>query len=173
MTSDTLHELLDPLFQAGNLPVKGFTLDDLGEGEFYMNLDVEEDSARLIGRRGDVLISLEHLVKNVLRAQGLLGDGKHIKIDIDSYRKQQEYNVQVMAEQRAQRVLESGRTVTLPPMSPFFRRLVHLHIKSKFPSLETSSRGSGNDRAVCIALAEGAQADDMPEMGDIYSEIDL
>lgn len=157
------------------LETAGFTIEDIAliEDEKGCVLNIQsDDNPMLIGRNGDVIRSLQHLMKHVYRQQGLLDDEERIRIDVDSYRSSQEEKVLSMAAQRAQRVLDSGRSVVLPPMSPFFRRLVHLHIKENFPQLATYSTGSATHRAVCIDLPEGSQ-EEPEQSADLYAEIEF
>ncbi len=129
------------------------------------------NAVELIGHRGEVLQALQHLVKIMFRQQGLIQEGETIRIDVDSYRKNQEKNVLSLAERRASEVQETGQKAYLPPMSSFFRRIVHLHIKEKFPTLQTFSQGDGAFRAVCISSGDMTPGDDVPS--DLYADLDV
>ena len=147
-------------------------IDDRGEGEYYINISSKNDAMRLIGHSGEVLLALQHLIKNIFRSQAITEENDYLKIDIDSYRIKQESNVLAMADKRAKMVLESGRTESLPSMSSFFRRLVHLHIKETYPQLTTFSQGDGNYRSVCIALASGSTDEDGAS-ADLYVDVEF
>lgn len=129
------------------------------------------NAVELIGHRGEVLQAIQHLVKIMFRQQGVIQEGETIRIDVDSYRKNQEKSVLTLAERRAKEVQETGQKVYLPPMSSFFRRIVHLHIKEKFPALLTFSQGEGAFRAVCISSGEMTPGDDVPS--DLYADLDV
>lgn len=160
--------VLDLLSSAG-FTVSDVEIEEKGEQEYYLNLIAETDASDLIGRNGEVLSAFQSIIKNIFRNQGITADGDHIKVDIDSYRQKQEENVLKMTDKRAQQVLDSGGSTVLPPMSPFFRRLVHLYVKENYPQLTTLSEGGGNDRAVCIRSADGGSS----EAVDFYSDIDF
>lgn len=172
MKQDEAKKLLEKLLSTAGFSLDKIDVEDKGEGEYVFNLITAENAVELIGHRGEVLSSFQHLVKNAFRTQEITEEGEHVKLDVDSYRSKQEDNVVDMADKRAQQVLETQRSAVLPPMSPFFRRLVHVHIKENYPELTTSSRGAGNDRGVCIAV-EGETAPAETGNSDPYAEIDF
>ena len=72
-------------------------------------------------------------------------------MDVDNYRQRQEENVLTIASQKAEEVLTTRGQVALPPMSPYFRRIVHLHLmKDEYKGLVTESMGEGDYRQVVI-----------------------
>lgn len=164
--------MVKDVLQKGGFHFDDVMIEDRGEGEYYINILCQSDAAKLIGHSGEVLLALQHLIKNILRSQALTEDKDYVKIDIDSYRIKQESNVLGMADKRAKMVLETGKTESLPSMSSFFRRLVHLHIKETYPQLTTYSQGDGNYRSVCIALASGSTDDDGAS-ADLYVDVEF
>jgi spoIIIJ-associated protein len=172
MKTQEAKELLQQILEAAGFTIVDIEIDETEGNEFSFNIH-SDDNPHLIGRNGDVIRSLQSLVKNVFRNQGVSEENDKIKIDVDSYRSAQEQKVLEMAETRAQRVVDSGRLSVLPPMSPFFRRLVHLHIKDKYPQLETYSKGSLSDRSVCIDLPESERNDTSEVAPDLYAEIEF
>lgn len=173
MDSEKIQNIVLDALKAGEFPVQSVELVDLGGGDHIINLQSESDTNTLVGHRGEVLWALQHIIKNILRTQGMLTDGVHYKVDVDSYKQKQEANVMSRAEEAAQGVVESGKPVVLPPMSPFFRRLCHLRIAEKFPDLKTESQGMGNTRSVKI-YKEGMKdvVEEVPE-ADIYENLEI
>jgi len=165
-------QMVKDVLQKGGFHFDDVVIEDRGEGEYYINILCQADAAKLIGHSGEVLLALQHLIKNILRSQVLTEDKDYVKIDIDSYRIKQESNVLSMADKRAKMVLETGKTEALPSMSSFFRRLVHLHIKETYPQLTTYSQGDGNYRSVCIALASGSTDEDGAS-ADLYVDVEF
>lgn len=165
-----MQQLIEDLLKSGGFEIREIILEEKAPSDYYLNI-VPEVPALLIGHRGEGLQALQHLIKTVLRCQNLLEENTHLKIDIDSYRQKQEVNVLEMADRRARQVVETGRQAYLPPMSSFFRRLVHVHVKEKYPNLVTYSQGEGSFRAVCIAneLTPGEEA----EAQDLYMDVQL
>ncbi len=115
---------------------------------------VSSEASRLIGWHGETLNSVQHLLKSMLRTLEKLERSPFIVVDVDGYRLMQEEKVKKIAEAKADFVRRTGARVTLSPMSPYFRRIVHMHI-SNTPSLSdlaTESVGEGDYRQVVIQL---------------------
>lgn len=161
--------LVEELLNMAGFQIDAVTLEEKAPQEYFMNIATKTDPVVMIGRRGEVLIALQHLIKNMLRSKGELNEGEHLKVDIDSYRMNQEKNVLSLADRMAKEVLETGRQAVMPPMSSFFRRMVHMHVKEKFPDLTTFSQGTANFRAVTITSAGATPGDELE--GEIYDEV--
>lgn len=121
-----------------------------------------DQPSRLIGWHGETLNAVQHLVKSMIRTAKGLERAPFIVVDVDGYRIMQEDKVRRIAEAKADFVRRTGARVTLPPMSPYFRRVVHMHISSNpaLADLSTESVGEGDYRQVVIRLKNGKQADD-------------
>lgn len=113
-----------------------------------------EDSSLLIGWHGETINALQHLTKAILRNQGLMND-YFLVLDVDDYKLKQQENILSLAKRKAETVRASGVSQFLPPMSPFFRKLVHLTFtKPEFKDIATESVGEGDDRQVKIFKVE-------------------
>lgn len=150
MQAAKVQELIEALFGKLGLDMKSIKMEQLTEKEWYCNV-VSADEILLLSSHGEVTRSFQHVLKTIIRCQGWLEDGEVLKFDIGEYRKKQEANVLRMAEEKADQVTSSGQGVLLPPMSPYFRRIVHLFVAEKFPKLISSSEGAGEHRSVRIA----------------------
>ena len=84
-----------------------------------------------------------------------------IVLDVDGYRRAQEDKVCRIAEQKADFVRRKKTNVALPPMSPYFRRVVHLYIagNENMQDLTTESIGEGDYRQIVLKLKEGEISD--------------
>lgn len=110
---------------------------------------ISEEPSLLIGHHGENLLAMQKILTVIFHKQ--LGDEITVAFDVDSYRKRQEENVLTIAEQKMKEVAETKVQAALPPMSPYFRRLVHLMIKNGgYDNLTTESIGEGNYRQVVI-----------------------
>ena len=120
-------------------------------------VDIKSSHAsRIIGWHGETLNSIQHLVKSMVRAKEKTEKAPFIVVDVDGYRRMQEDKVRKIAEQKADFVRRTGSRIALAPMSPYFRRIVHLHI-SNTPALSdlmTESVGEGDYRQVVLRLKE-------------------
>ena len=108
---------------------------------------VGEDSGLLIGRRGQTLQALQFMVNLIARNQH--GDGTRIMLDVERYRQRREASLRDMAVRVASRVVQTGRNITLEPMSAADRRVIHVSL-SDYQGVTTESVGLGDDRKVNI-----------------------
>lgn len=119
-----------------------------GIGMIQAVLDVDgEDLGLLIGRRGQTLASMQYLL-NLICAKKI---GKRVAfgIDVDGYRRRREESLVTLARRTASRVRSSGRSVTLEPMPPNERRIIHLALADD-PDVVTVSIGEGEERKVAV-----------------------
>jgi spoIIIJ-associated protein len=105
-----------------------------------------DDSGLLIGRRGQTLQALQFLVNLIVRKQF---EDVRVALDVERYRERRETSLRDMATQVAERVVQTSRSVTLEPMSPADRRIVHTTLTDN-PGVTTESTGVGDDRKVTI-----------------------
>jgi spoIIIJ-associated protein len=111
-------------------------------------LDVEgEDLGLLIGRRGQTLASLQYLVNLIVSKA--TNRRVAFSVDVDGYRRRREEALVGLAKRTASRVRTTGRSVTLEPMPPNERRIVHLALQDD-PAVVTVSIGEGEARKVAI-----------------------
>jgi len=111
-------------------------------------LDVEgDDLGLLIGRRGQTLASLQYLVNLIVSKQ--TNRRVAFAVDVDGYRRRREEALVGLAKRTASRVRTTGRSVTLEPMPPNERRIVHLALQDD-PAVVTVSIGEGEARKVAI-----------------------
>ncbi len=123
-------------------------VEKLEDGSFRINI-TSEDPSLLIGHHGENLKAMQSIVKVMVYKQA--GQEISISMDVDNYRQRQEENVLTIASQKAEEVLTTRGQVALPPMSPYFRRIVHLHLmKDEYKGLVTESMGEGDYRQVVI-----------------------
>ncbi len=122
-----------------------------GLGMIQSVLDVDgEDLGLLIGRRGQTLASLQYLLNLILAKQ--LGKRVAFGVDVDGYRRRREEALISLARRSASRVRSTGRSVTLEPMPPNERRIVHITLADD-PAVITVSIGEGDARKVAITPA--------------------
>lgn len=117
------------------------------EEEYYCNVETKNASL-LIGKAGQNLVGIQHIVKLILLKR--TGKTVNVVLDFDGYRIRQKETVIGMAERHALKVVETKKPQSLPAMSPYFRRVVHLYIQEKFPALKTESKGFGEQRHIVL-----------------------
>ena len=143
-----LEHLLELMSVDASVRVRAPETPGDGLGLVRAVLDVSgEDLGILIGRRGDTLSSLQFLVNLIvsrkLKARTAFG------IDVEGYRRRREESLMGLALRMADRVKSTGQSVTLEPMPPNERRIVHLALADD-PNVITVSIGEGESRKVAI-----------------------
>lgn len=120
------------------------------KGEVPVSLNIEgDDSGVLIGRRGQTLACLQYVVRLITSER--LKIWLPINVDVAGYKKRRQGALQSLALRLAERVKSSRRPITLEPMPPDERRIVHLTL-ANHPEVTTQSTGSGDERKVVILL---------------------
>ncbi len=117
------------------------------KNHFRVNI-VSDEPSLLIGHHGENLQAMQKILKVAFHTQ--FGEEITIIFDVDNYRKRQEENVLTITKQKIEEVRLTQSQIALPPMSPYFRRVVHLMIRDEHDDLETESMGEGNYRQVVI-----------------------
>ena len=115
-------------------------------GEIRVEIE-GRDSGRIIGKKGQVLSAIQHIVNRVVNRPGL--DRRHVVVDAEGYRQRREDTLATMAQRLGKKALEEGKIITFEPMNPRDRRIVHLAL-AKFPGVVTKSDGEGEGRRVQI-----------------------
>lgn len=108
-----------------------------------------KDTATLIGRRGETLDAIQYLTGLVLNRGKQ--DYKKIMLDTENYREKREEALVRLANRIAQKVVKTGRKVTLEPMNPYERRILHSTLQSH-PKVETISEGEEPFRRVIVRI---------------------
>jgi spoIIIJ-associated protein len=145
-----IKETLEKLLQVLGVPFTGVTVHK-DENTYVADIDTQ-DTSLLIGYHGETIGALQHLLKCFLFKQGVSTETQ-VVVDVDGYKKRQEESVLRMAERKAEMVMENKKPILLPPMNPYFRRKIHLHLANdpKFKdAVTTESYGIGVDRAIKI-----------------------
>src|SRR5579885_1417448 len=118
-----------------------------------VELEIKGDgSGILIGRHGQTLDALEYLVNRIVARK--IRDAAPVVLETESYRARRRQQLHRMALQMGERAKRDHRPVTLDPMPPRDRRVVHLALKDD-PMLTTRSSGDGFLRSIEIVPAGG------------------
>ena len=103
----------------------------------------------LIGRRGDTLDALQYLVS--LQVNKNREGYMRVSLDTENYRAKREEALTRLAQRMAARARKTGRKVTLEPMNPYERRVLHSALQNN-PYVTTHSEGEDPYRRVVITL---------------------
>jgi spoIIIJ-associated protein len=106
----------------------------------------------LIGRKGERLSALQHLVNLMLSKE--MGAWTRVLVDVEDYRGRRERQLRELAERAAARVTETGKMLQLEPMPALERRWIHLTLREN-PSVVTQSIGEEPNRRVVLVPRAG------------------
>lgn len=138
-----LEEMLTLMAVAGTV--------EIASGGDTARLNVKgEDLGALIGRRGEKLASLQHIVNLIVGRR----EGQHhrIAIDVENYRGRREEQLRDVADRAAKRVIQSGKIIQLEAMPAVERRIVHMALLEN-PKVRTQSVGVEPNRRIVVLPA--------------------
>lgn len=120
---------------------------EIRENTIYVLLE-GEDSARLIGYRGEALNSLQTLLTTISNKN--LETNIKVILDIGKYKDTRKKTLEEFALKMEKKVVKTGKTVTLEPMTAYERKIIHTKLQdSKY--VKTYSIGEESKRRVVIA----------------------
>ena len=146
MPANDPKEFLSQVFKAMNMEVE--ISFDFHENELDIELSGKEMGV-LIGKRGQTLDSLQYLTSLVVNKGN--ADYIRVKVDTENYRKRRKETLENLAKNLAYKVKRTKRPVSLEPMNPYERRVIHSALQNdKYVS--THSEGEEPFRRVIITL---------------------
>lgn len=144
--ADTAIEVLRSILS--HFDAEGAEINEYEGDDQEIILDVVGgDLAILIGRRGHTLDAIQTLVSNITNHK--LGFRYPISIDIESYKHRQRQKIESIAYSAASRADRQDKEVSLRPMNPYERRLVHMALRDD-TRVETYSVGEEPNRHVVV-----------------------
>lgn len=129
---------------------------EIGMGSETAKLNVKgNELGILIGRRGEKLASLQHIVNLIVAKRE--GQWTRVAVDVENYRGRREEQLREVAERAAKRVTQSGKIIQLEAMPAVERRIIHM-ILAENPKIRTQSVGVEPTRRVVILPAAKVEA---------------
>lgn len=120
------------------------------EAENFLDIDLSgDDMGVLIGKRGQTLDSLQYLVSLVVNKE--TEDYIHVKVDTENYRKRRRETLENLAKNIAYKVKRTRHPVSLEPMNPYERRIIHSSLQND-KYVTTHSEGEEPFRHVVVTL---------------------
>ena len=124
------------------------------EEEIYFELDCGDDYGIIIGKRGETLDAIQYLARMIANKGNQ--SYKRVAINVGNYRAKREETLQILARKTAMRAVRQGRNISLEPMNPYERRIIHTAVQ-EVDGATSHSVGSDLDRRVVISPVEGAK----------------
>jgi spoIIIJ-associated protein len=115
--------------------------------------DDRESLGALIGRKGERLSALQHLVNLMLSKE--MGSWTRVLVDVEDYRGRRERQLRELADRAAARVMETGKMLQLEPMPALERRWIHLTLRDH-AGVATQSIGEEPNRRVVLVPRGGS-----------------
>lgn len=146
-----IKETLEKLLSILGISYTGVKITKETKTAYYVEIETD-NSSLLIGWHGETIAAIQHVLKCLLWKQGI-ESGIQVIVDVDGYKKRQEESVIRLAERKAELAIVNQKEVKLPPMNPYFRRKIHLHLaeSEKFKgAITTESVGEGTLRQIRI-----------------------
>ena len=130
------------------LGLENFSINTVQNGDTVV-LDIVGDKLGVvIGRRGETLDALQYLT--ILASNKAENSYCRISVDCNSYREKRKETLETLAVKTAHRVLKQGRRVTLEPMNPYERRIIHSKV-AEIEGVFSNSIGEEPFRKVVIS----------------------
>lgn len=145
---DTAKDFLRNVFEAMNMTVVVNVQYD--EADNSMDIDLNgDDMGVLIGKRGQTLDSLQYLVSLVVNkdAENYI----RVKVDTENYRQRRKETLENLAKNISYKVKRTKRPVSLEPMNPYERRIIHSALQND-KYVTTHSEGEEPFRHVVVVL---------------------
>ena len=145
---DKAKDFLRDVFEAMNLTV----VVDVKYDELEKTMDIDlsgDEMGVLIGKRGQTLDSLQYLVSLVVNKD--VEDYIRVKVDTENYRKRRKDTLENLAKNIAFKVKRTKRPVSLEPMNPYERRIIHSALQND-KYVTTHSEGEEPFRRVVVTL---------------------
>ena len=148
--------------EAGKANVEVFLKDFLNRVDENLKYDLKIDdytiivningeaSGNLIGYRGDTLNAIQTILSSIANK----GSKEKIRLilDIENYREKREKVLEDLAQKVSKTVCRTGKAITLEPMTPYERKIIHSKLQEN-KSIQTYSIGEGDNRRVVIEKA--------------------
>ncbi|MCI5917945.1 MAG: protein jag [Roseburia sp.] len=145
---DSIKDFLNQVFDAMGMEVEILVTKE--DDEKNINVELKgKDMGVLIGKRGQTLDSLQYLTNLAVNKQS--DSYVKIKLDTEDYRKRRRETLENLARNIAYKVKRTKRPVSLEPMNPFERRVIHSALQND-RYVTTHSEGEEPYRHVVVTL---------------------
>ncbi len=131
------------------------TIDVSHSGDRILFLMNSDDIGTLTGKDGEVLESLQHLVRLAIAKRFKLN--LKLLLDVNGFRENRKKTIIAMAKKLASQAKRARRPMKTKPLNPYERRIIHMLFKNS-NDITTSSEGEGHTKKVVISPARSMNA---------------
>jgi len=157
MYKDKIKEIIEKIFKHTSCAISKCEFSE-DSGMLWCMIETP-DSSFMIGREGETLRSLNHLVQKIIEKDTLslhpnkdnvvLEKGPSIFIDVNGYQKKRFENLKTIAHMMAERARYFKSNIEIDPMPSYERRIIHMFLENA-KDVKTESEGYGPNRRVVI-----------------------
>lgn len=146
MYNDKIKEAVEQIFKYTSCTISKCDFSE--EGGMLWCMIETPDSSFMIGRDGETLRSLNHLVQKIVE-KGHEEERPSIFVDVNGYQKKRFDNLKNIAHMMAERARYFKSNIEIDPMPAFERRIIHMFLEGN-KDIKTESEGYGPSRRVVI-----------------------
>lgn len=149
-TEDRIDEILTGILKRLEIPSQVEV--SRNSGDYLVNIGTVDADGLLIGKRGETLHALEHLVNRIVHKDQ--NERGRVTVDVGGYRARRDDQLKSQAQSMARKVKESGREMSTDPLYSPDRRVVHLALTEE-SDIRTYTVGDGLYKSVVVAPRAG------------------
>ena len=147
MNEELIKKTIESIFTHTNCTISKLEIS-LENGMLWCMIDTP-DSRFMIGREGETLRSLNHLVRKIVEKETGGEELANIFVDVNGYQKKRFDNLKNIAHMMAERAKYFKSNIEIDPMPANERRIIHMFLEG-IPDIKTESEGYGPSRRVVI-----------------------
>ncbi|MFA6355163.1 MAG: R3H domain-containing nucleic acid-binding protein [Candidatus Paceibacterota bacterium] len=147
MEEELIKKVIEDIFTHTNCTISKYEVS-LENGMLWCMIDTP-DSRFMIGRDGETLRSLNHLVRKIIEKSSGKEEISNVFIDINGYQKKRFDSLKNIAHMMAERAKYFKSNIEVDPMPANERRIIHMFLEG-IPDIKTESEGYGPERRVVI-----------------------
>lgn len=142
----TIQELTEKLLELAGVSAQ-VEVVDLGENTYEVNLSTDDETGLLIGFRGENINAIQTVLGIMLKGQ--TGEWYRLVVNVGDYRQKQEEKLKDLADQSADRAVETKEPQPIYNLNATQRRVVHMHLSQRNDVI-TESEGVEPERYLVV-----------------------
>jgi spoIIIJ-associated protein len=151
MNQDLIKKIVYEIFDQTGCTISSCEFSD--ENDMLWCMIDTPDSRFMIGRDGETLRSLNHLIRKIAEKNLNEEETAKIFIDVNGYQKKRFENLKNIAHMMAERARYFKSNIEVDPMPAYERRIIHMFLEGT-KDIKTESEGYGPNRRVVIKYIE-------------------
>jgi spoIIIJ-associated protein len=142
----TIQDLTEKLLSLSGVSAQVEVID-MGENTYTVNLSTDDETGLLIGFRGENINAIQTVLGMMLKGQ--TREWCRLIVNIGDYREKQEEKLKELADQSADRAIETNESQPIYNLTAAQRRVVHMHLSER-SDITTESQGEDPERYLVV-----------------------